>query len=395
MKIAKRIRDIEESLTLALSAKEKQMKKEGIDVVGFGAGEPDFDTPDHIKQVAIDDLKKGVTKYTPASGTLELRQAVCEKFKKENGLDYKPSEVLISCGAKHSVFNAVVALCDDDDEVIIPAPYWLTYPEQVKAAGGKSVIIETSLDNEFKMTPAQLRKAITRRTVAVILNSPSNPTGCVYTRAELEALGKIIVEKNIMVISDEIYEKLLYDGAEHHSIAALSPELKLRTVVINGASKSYAMTGWRIGYAAGPAEVISAMAKFQSHSTSNPTSFCQNATIAAIRGSQECVEKMRRAFDERRTYMVERLNKIPGVKCATPKGAFYTFPDVSATYGKEICGKKVTGSMSFAEALLEGVKVAVVPGVSFGDDRCVRLSYATSMENIKKGLDRIEQALAG
>jgi aspartate aminotransferase len=394
MKIAKRIRDIEESLTLALTAKAKQMKKDGIDVVGFGAGEPDFDTPDHIKQVAIDDIKKGVTKYTPASGTLELRQAVCEKFKKDNGLDYKPNQVLISCGAKHSVFNAIVTICDDKDEVIIPAPYWLTYPEQVKAAGGKSVVVETSIDDEFKMTPAQLRKAITKRTVAVIINSPSNPTGSVYTRKELEALGEVITEKKIAVISDEIYEKLLYDGAEHHSIAALSPELKDLTIVVNGASKSYSMTGWRIGYAAGPFEIIDAMAKFQSHSTSNPTSFCQNATIAAIRGDQACVEKMRKAFDERRKYMVERLNAMKDVKCTTPKGAFYVFPDVSATYGHEICGKQVTGSMSFAEALLDGAKVSVVPGISFGDDKCVRLSYATSMENIKKGLDRIEEALS-
>jgi aspartate aminotransferase len=394
MKIAKRIRDIEESLTLALTAKAKQMKKDGIDVVGFGAGEPDFDTPDHIKQVAIDDIKKGVTKYTPASGTLELRQAVCEKFKKDNGLDYKPNQVLISCGAKHSVFNAIVTICDDGDEVIIPAPYWLTYPEQVKAAGGKSVIVETSIENEFKMTAAQLRKAITKRTVAVIINSPSNPTGSVYSRKELEALGKLIAEKKIAVISDEIYEKLLYDGAEHYSIAALSPELKDLTIVVNGASKSYSMTGWRIGYAAGPFEVIDAMAKFQSHSTSNPTSFCQNATIAAIRGDQSCVEKMRTAFDERRKYMVERLNAMKGVKCTTPKGAFYVFPDVSATYGRQICGKKVTGSMSFAEVLLDGAKVSVVPGISFGDDKCVRLSYATSMENIKKGLDRMEEALS-
>jgi len=393
MKIARKVQNVSESLTLALTAKAKQMKKEGIDIIGFGAGEPDFDTPDHIKQVAIEDLKKGFTKYTPASGIPELKQAVCEKLKRENQLDYTPKQILISCGAKHSLYNAIIAIVDDGDEVIIPAPYWLTYPEQVKAAGGKPVFINAPAEADFKITPAQLHKAITKKTVAVILNSPSNPTGAVYSKAELEALGKVIVGKDIAVITDEIYEKILYDGAEHHSIAALSPELKKRAIVVNGVSKSYSMTGWRIGYAAGPEEVIAAMSRLQSHSTSNPTSFCQNASIAALTGDQSNIQMMLKAFDERRRYMVETLNKIPGVKCTMPKGAFYVFPDVSGAYTKKLGGENIQGSMALSEYLLKEAKVAVVPGVAFGDDNCVRLSYATSLENIKKGLERIAQAL--
>ncbi len=388
MKIARKVQNVSESLTLALTAKAKQMKKEGIDIIGFGAGEPDFDTPDHIKQVAIDDLQKGFTKYTPASGIPELKQAVCEKLKRENQLDYTPKQIIISCGAKHSLYNAIIAIVDDGDEVIIPAPYWLTYPEQVKAAGGKPVFINAPAEADFKITPAQLHKAITNKTVAMILNSPSNPTGAVYFKAELEALGKVIVGKDIAVITDEIYEKILYDGAEHYSIAALSPELKKRAIVVNGVSKSYSMTGWRIGYAAGPEEVIAAMSRLQSHSTSNPTSFCQNASITALTGDQSNIQMMLKAFDERRRYMVETLNKIPGVKCTMPKGAFYVFPDVSGAFTKEI-----QGSMALSEYLLKEAKVAVVPGIAFGDDNCVRLSYATSLENIKKGLERIAQAL--
>ena len=393
MKIAKRIGGISESLTLALSAKAKQMTKEGIDVVGFGAGEPDFDTPDHIKQTAIDDIQGGFTKYTPASGVLELKEAVCEKFKADNGLEYAPQQILISCGAKHSVYNAILALVDDGDEFIIPAPYWLTYPEQVKAAGGTSVFIETSVDTEFKISPEQLEKAITPKTVGILLNSPSNPTGAVYTKEELNALGEVIAKHSIAVVSDEIYEKLLYDGAQHFSIASLSDALKNLAIVINGVSKTYSMTGWRIGYAAGPKEVISAMGRLQSHSTSNPTSFCQTATITALKGDQSCIGEMLKAFDERRRYMVAELNKMPGIKCATPQGAFYVFPDFSEAMERGIGGKKVSGSMELADYLLDKVRVSVVPGAAFGDDRCVRLSYATSMENIKKGLKRIADAL--
>ena len=393
MKISKRVKDIAESMTLALTAKAKQMKKSGIDVVGFGAGEPDFDTPDHIKAVAIEDIQKGVTKYTDTSGTLELREAVCKKFKRDNGLDYTPKQIIISPGAKFSLYIAILALCDDGDEVIIPSPYWLTYPEQVKAAGGKSVFIETSVNTEFKITPEQLKKAVTPRTRLFILNSPSNPTGAVYTREELKALADVILNTDMIVISDEIYESLVYDDAKFVSFPSLRPELKDRTVIVNGVSKTYSMTGWRIGYSAGPLEIIDAMSRLQSHSTSNPTSFVQRACAAAMLGDQTCVEEMRQEFDKRRRYMVERLNSFPRVKCAVPKGAFYAFPDVSACYGKTLGSRIVHSSMDMADVLLEEFKLGVIPGLPFGDDRCIRLSYAMSMQDIEKGLDRIEKAL--
>lgn len=393
MKISKTVQNIEQSLTLALTAKAKQMKKQGLDVVGFGAGEPDFDTPEHIKAIAIEDIKNGVTKYTPTGGTLELKEAICKKFKRDNGLDYQPNQILVSPGAKFSLYAAIMTLCDKDDEVIIPSPYWLTYPEQVKAAGGTPIYIQTGVESEFKIKPEQLEKAITPRTSIFILNSPSNPTGAVYTKEELEALADILLKTNITIISDEIYECLLYDDVKFVSFPTLRPELKDRTIIVNGVSKTYSMTGWRIGYAAGPANVIGAMNRLQDHSTSNPTSFTQRASAQAILGDQSCVEKMRQAFDERRKYMVQRLNSIPGVKCATPKGAFYVFPDVSSFYGKTLAGKKVNDSVELANILLEEYKVAVVPGKPFGDDRCERLSYAMSMQDIVKGLDRIEAAL--
>ncbi|MCD6385605.1 pyridoxal phosphate-dependent aminotransferase [Candidatus Sumerlaeota bacterium] len=393
MKVSKRVQQISESLTLALTAKAKQLRQEGVDVIGFGAGEPDFDTPEHIKEVAIADLKNGFTKYTPASGIPELKQAVCDKLRTENGLEYTPKQILISCGAKHSIYNAIMALVDEGDEVIIPSPYWLTYPEQVKAAGGVPVVVETSIDNGFIMTPEQLKSAITDKTVALVLNSPSNPTGAVYSEEQLRALAEVIVDANIMVISDEIYEHLLYDGVKHYSIASFGDEIKALTIVVNGVSKTYSMTGWRIGYAAGPEEIIGAMSRLQSHSTSNPTSFCQHAVITALKGDQSCVQRMLKAFDERRRFMIDTLNSIDGIKCAEPKGAFYVFPDVSSHYGRSFDGKKITNSMEFAEYLLEKARVAVVPGVAFGDDRCVRLSYATSLDNIKEGLERIKKAL--
>jgi len=393
MKISKTVQNIEQSLTLALTAKAKQMKKQGLDVVGFGAGEPDFDTPEHIKEIAIEDIKNGVTKYTPTGGTPELKEAICKKFKRDNGLDYQPNQILVSPGAKFSLYAAIMALCDHGDDVIIPSPFWLTYPEQVKAAGGNPVYIQTGVESEFKIKPEQLEKAITPRTSIFILNSPSNPTGAVYTKTELEALADILLKTNIAIISDEVYECLLYDDVKFVSFPTLRPELKERTIIVNGVSKTYSMTGWRIGYAAGPADVIGAMNRLQDHSTSNPTSFTQRASAHAILGDQTCVEKMRQAFDERRKYMVQRLNSIPGVKCAAPKGAFYVFPDVSSFYGKKLAGKQVNGSVELANVLLEEFKVAVVPGKPFGDDRCERLSYAMSMQDIVKGLDRIEAAL--
>lgn len=394
MKIAKRIKNITESVTLALTAKAKELKAQGKDIVGFGAGEPDFDTPDFIKQIAIDDIKKGFTKYTPSSGIPELRKAVCAKLKKDNNLDYTPKQVLISCGAKHSIYNAVLAVVDDGDEVIIPSPFWLTYPEQVKAAGGKSVFINASAKTNYKITPKQLEDAITDKTAAIIFNSPSNPTGAVYSPDEIRALAAILEKTDIAIISDEIYEKLLYDGETHLSIASISPKLKSQTIVINGLSKTYSMTGWRLGYAAGPADVIEAMSNLQSHSTSNPVSFTQNAGVAALTGDQSCVDMMLKAFDERRKYMVDKLNSIPGIFCPIPKGAFYAFADISGVLGKERDGMPVNNSVQFAEWLLEKHGVSVVPGEPFGDDNGVRLSYAMSLEAIKKGLDKIAKALA-
>jgi aspartate aminotransferase len=393
MKISKRVQNVSQSLTLALSAKAKRMKKEGLDVVGFGAGEPDFDTPAHIKAVAIEDINNGVTKYTPASGIMELKQAICKKMKRDHNLDYTVKQVIISPGAKYSLFNAVMSLVDDGDEVIIPSPYWLTYPEQVKAAGGKPVFIKAGVDNGFRITPEQLKAAITPKTVAVILNSPSNPTGAFYSAEELKALGAVIKESNAAVISDEIYERLIYDGVEFSSFPTLCPDLKDRTIIINGVSKTYSMTGWRIGYAVGPEDFIGAMGRLQSHSTSGPTSFTQRASAIAMLEDQSCVEEMRKAFDERRKYMVGRLNAMPGVKCATPKGAFYVFPDVSVCFGKKIAGKEIAGSMDLANVLIDDFQVGVVPGMPFGDDNCIRLSYALSMEDIIKGIDRIEKAL--
>jgi len=394
MKVSSRIKNVSQSMTLALSAKAKQMKKQGIDVVGFGAGEPDFDTPEHIKAKAVEDIQNGFTKYTPASGILELKEAICEKFKRDNGLVYTPQQVIVSPGAKYSLYNAIMCLLDEGDEVIIPSPYWLTYPEQVKAAGGKPVFIEAGIENEFKITPEQLKAAVTPRTVGFILNSPSNPTGALYSRKELEKLADILLENKICVLSDEIYENLVYDDESFVSFATLRPELMDHTITINGVSKTYAMTGWRIGYAAGPKEFIAAMGRLQSHSTSNPTSFTQRACIVALLGDQSCVAEMRCAFDERRRFMVERLNAMAGITCATPKGAFYVFPDVSAIYGKKIADQEITGSMVLADVLLDHFKVGVVPGLPFGDDNCVRLSYALSMEDIKKGLDRIGEALS-
>lgn len=395
MKISKRAKNIAASLTLAISAKAKQMKKEGIDVVSFGAGEPDFDTPEFIKEAGIKAIKDGFTKYTPTSGTPELKEAICEKFKKDNDLEYKPSQIIVSCGAKHSLYNIFMAILDPGDEVIIPAPYWLSYPEMVKMAGGVPVFLTATADNDFKITPEQLESEITKKTVALVINSPSNPTGSVYTKEELEQFAEIAYRRKIAVVSDEIYEKLIYDGEKHVSIASLGKELKDMTFVVNGMSKSYSMTGWRIGYAAGPEDAIASMGRVQDHSTSNPTSISQVAALAAIKGDQSCVKDMLVQFDKRRKYIVERLTNIPGVKCPVPKGAFYVLPDMGVYLNQEINGKMIKGSMDLCDYLLDDAKVSVVPGVAFGADTCIRLSYATSMENIEKGLDRIEKALLG
>jgi len=389
--LSRRVRSINPSPTLAITAEAKRMKAQGIDVVGFGAGEPDFDTPDHIKEAAKKALDRGFTKYTPASGMRELKEAVCRKLKEENGLEYEPDQVLISCGAKHSIFNAILALCDEGDEVILPSPYWVSYPEMIKLAQAKPVIIKTTQENSFKITSQQLEEAISSKTKLFILNSPSNPTGMIYTKDELRIISDILTEARIYCISDEIYEKIIYDGWEHTSIASLNPRIKELTILVNGVSKTYSMTGWRIGYAAGPKEIIQAMSNLQSHSTSNPTSVSQVAAIAALQSSQEEVRRMVDEFQRRRDHIVKRLNRIPGISCLKPPGAFYAFPDISRIIGKSYNEKIIRNSISLAQLLLYEAKVAVVPGAAFGADEHLRFSYATSMENIDKGLDRVEE----
>ena len=390
MSISKRVNLISSSPTLAITARAKQMKQEGIDVIGFGAGEPDFDTPAHIKEAAKKAIDSGFTKYTPASGMKELKEAICRKFENDNNLDYSPEEIIVSCGAKHSIFNAILTLCHEDDEVILPSPYWVSYPEMIKVAGAKPVILKATPENNFKITPQQLQEAITSKTRLLILNSPSNPTGMVYPKNELLPISKILTEKGIFCISDEIYEKIIYDGQTHISIASLTPEIKKLTIVVNGVSKSYSMTGWRIGYAAGPKEIIQAMSNLQSHSTSNPTSISQKAALAALEGPQEPLCNMVAEFVKRRDYMVERLNSIKEISCLKPRGAFYVFPEVSQIIGRIFKGEIIKDSVFLAEILLDEANVAVVPGSVFGADEYLRLSYATSMKNISKGLERIE-----
>jgi aspartate aminotransferase len=391
--IAQRAKAIKPSPTLAMAAKAKAMKAQGIDVVDFGVGEPDFDTPENVKQAGIKAIQSGFTKYTPAGGTDELKDAVADKLKKDNGLAYDRSQILISCGAKHSLYNIAEALFDPGDEVIIPSPYWVSYPDQVILNDATPVIVETTEQEGFRISAAKLEKAITKKTKAIVLNSPSNPTGLAYDRKTLEEIAAIAVKHRIYVISDEIYEKLVYDGFTHISIASLSPEIKELTIVVNGVSKSHAMTGWRIGFAAGPKDVITAMANIQSQSTSNPASISQKAALEALRGPQDFLPVMNAEFDKRRKYMVERLNKMKGVSCLLPVGAFYAFPNVSKLYGRSAGGKTIKNSSDLAAYLLEAAKVALVSGDSFGADAYIRLSYATSMEIIKKGMDRMEEAV--
>lgn len=391
MTLSKRASGIKPSPTLAIDAKAKALKAQGIDIVGFGAGEPDFDTPDNIKEAAIKAISDGFTKYTPVSGIDELKDAIIEKFKRENDITYDRSEIIVSCGAKHSLYNIAQALFDPGDEILIPAPYWVSYPDQVILNDAIPVIVKTG--DDFLLTPELLKEKITSRTKALIINSPSNPTGMAYGRKNLESIAEIVLKHKIYVISDEIYEKIIYDRFEHVSIASLSKEIKALTLVVNGLSKSHSMTGWRIGYTAGPKEIISAMSNIQSQSTSNPTSIAQKAAVEALRGPQDFVKKMVEEFDRRRRYIVERLNKINGVSCMMPRGAFYAFPKVSSLYGKSFDGKVIKDSYDLAGYLLEEAKVAIVPGEPFGADDYIRLSYATSMKNIEKGLDRIEEAL--
>jgi len=381
-KISKRAAALAPSLTLAIDSKAKQMKADGLDVVGFGAGEPDFDTPQHIKDAAAKALADGFTKYTPSSGIPELRQAIADKFKRENGLSYKASQIIVSCGGKHSCYNVILATCEEGDEVIIPAPYWLSYPEMVKLASATPVILPTTDRTEFKVTPEQLRAAITPRTRLFVLNSPSNPTGSLYTRAEIKALGDICVEKGVLIMSDEIYEKLVYDGAEHASVASFSQAHYEHTVIVHGFAKAYSMTGWRLGYLAAPEPIAKAIDAIQSHSTSNPTSFAQKGAVAAINGPQDHLKTWLAEYAKRRSFAHQKLNSIPGISCVNAKGAFYLFPNIS---------KLGLNSTEFCARLLEAEKVAAVPGIAFGADDYLRISYATSLANIEKGLDRLER----
>ena len=380
-RLAKRVMAIAESETLLINARSAQLKAQGIDVVNFAAGEPDFDTPQHIKEAAKKAIDEGFTKYTAASGTPELKKAICEKLKRDQGLDYGLENIIVSCGAKHSLFNAFMTLCDKDDEVIIPVPYWVTYPELVKLANSTPVFLKTREENGFKIDPHDLKKLVSRKTKVLIVNSPSNPTGSAYRLDELKEIAKIAFANGVYVISDEIYEKVIYDGMRHESIA---PFDKDQTILVNGVSKSYAMTGWRIGYVAGPSSVVAAMNRLQSQSTSNPTSISQKAALAALNGGDECLGPMVKAFKERRDYIVDRLNAMPKIHTRKPEGAFYVFPNISK-YGIQ--------SARLSQMLMEEAHVAVVPGAPFGSDEHIRLSYATSMENIKKGLDRIGEFL--
>ncbi len=382
MELNERVLAIAPSLTLAIDAKAKALAAAGEKVCGFGAGEPDFDTPEHIKEAAAKALKDGKTKYAPNDGIPELRAAIADKLANENKLSYRQEQILVSNGAKHSLFNIFMALCREGDEIIIPAPYWLSYPEMVRVAGGRPVFIRGTEAHGLKVTASQLEAAITPRSKALVLNSPSNPTGMVYSRAELRALAEVAVKHNLYIVSDEIYERMVYDGVEAVSVGALSPEIFKRTITVNGFSKPYAMTGWRLGYYAGPIEIVKAGSAFQSHSTSAPNTFAQYGAVAALRGSQDCVTKMVAAFDERRQVLHKRITGIKGISCVKPAGAFYVFPNI-ASFGMS--------SLQFAEKLLVQEKMAVVPGLPFGADENIRLSYACSMANIEEGMIRLER----
>jgi aspartate aminotransferase len=394
MRLASRAQRLKPSATLLITAKAKALKADGIDVVGFGAGEPDFDTPLNIKDEAKRAITNGFTKYTPVGGTDDLKNAIIFRLKEDYGLTYDKSEIMVSCGAKHTLYNLTQVMIDEGDEVIIPSPFWVSYPEQVTLAGGTPVIIETREEDGFKVDPDQLKKKITSRTRAFILNYPSNPTGATYNEGDLRELAEIALDAGLTIISDEIYDKIIYDGSTHTPIATIGEDVKESTILVNGVSKSYSMTGWRIGYSAGNKDVSSAMSKLQGQSTSNPTSISQIAAIEAFKGPQDEVARMVAEFERRKNYIAKRLNEIPGMTCFNPQGAFYVFPNVSSFYGKSYNGKGITNSVDFSEYLLDVAKVAVVPGVEFGSDEHVRISYAVSMEEIIKGVDRIEKASA-
>jgi aspartate aminotransferase len=395
LNLAERVFQIPFSLTAVVDSKAKAMQRAGVDVISFGAGETDFDTPDHVKEAAIQAIREGATRYTPVGGSDELKEAVRNRLREDLELAYEQDEVVVSCGGKHALYNIAQTLWGPGDEVIVPAPYWVSYPPMILLAGATPVILPTREENGFKVTPEELASAVTPRTRAVILNSPANPTGSVYRREELEALGPIILKKDLLVVSDDIYDKIIFDGRSFVNPAMLGEEYQARTLVVNGVSKSYAMTGWRIGYVAGPREIIRAIHRIQSHSTSNPNSIAQKAALAALRGPQEIIRQMKTALDTRRKYMAERLRALPDVPFALPEGAFYIFPNFSAYYRKKITGKTVKDSLELADYLLERARIAVVPGVAFGEERCLRFSYTASPALIERGMDRLEKALKG
>jgi aspartate aminotransferase len=391
MILSKKAKQISPSLTLDITAKAKKMKAEGIDVIGFGAGEPDFNTPQNIRDAAIRAIQEGMTKYTPTSGIIELKQAIIQKFVRENNLTYDTSQIIVSAGAKQCLANVFQAILNPGDEVLLGVPYWVSYPELVKLADGEPIYILTEEINEFKLTIENLNKAVTPKTKAIVLNSPNNPTGTVYSKKELIEIADFAKENNLIIISDEIYEKLLYGNAGHISIATLSEDAYNRTIVINGVSKAYAMTGWRIGYAAGSKEIIALMTNIQSHTTANPNSIAQYASVEALNGKQDDVHIMIEQFKLRRDYMVERINNIESLSCIKPEGSFYVMVNISKVLNKSMDGEDISSSLIFSDLLLKKEKVAVIPGIAFGVDNFIRISYATSMENIKNGIDRIER----
>lgn len=391
MILSKKAEKIAPSLTLAITAKAKKMKEEGIDVIGFGAGEPDFNTPVNIQEAAISAIKEGFTKYTATSGITQLKDAISEKLKRDNNLDYKPSQIIVSTGAKQCLANVFGAILNPGDEVIISEPYWVSYPELVKLSDGNPVIIKTHEENKFKFDIEELNKVVNEKTKAIIITSPNNPTGTVYSKEDLVEIAEFAKKHDLIIISDEIYEKLIYGEEKHISIASLSEDAYNRTIVINGVSKSYSMTGWRIGYAAGNEKIIKLMTNIQSHTTSNPNSIAQYASVEALNGEQNDINKMKNAFKARRDYMVEKINSIEKLSCFKPAGAFYVMVNISEVFGVECDGKTIKDSITFSDILLEKEKVAVIPGIAFGNDNYIRLSYATSMENIKEGLERLER----
>jgi aspartate aminotransferase len=391
--ITDRIRNVTPSMTLAVIGKVGALKAAGVKVIDFGAGEPDFPTPQYIKQAAVKAIEENFTKYTPANGIPQLRAKIAEKLKKENNLTYSADEVIVGAGGKQEIYNAVQVLIQEGDQVIIPAPYWVSYPDIVALAGGKPVIVQTREQDDFKLTPQTLSKALTDRTKMLILNSPHNPTGTVYSKKDLQELTELLSSREMYILSDEVYEYLIYSGEPHVSIANISPQMKGRTILVNSFSKTYSMTGWRIGYAAGPREIIDAMSLLQGQATSNPNSIAQKAALSALSGGEKELQEMVSSFRERRDYTIEQLNKIPGIRCKLPNGAFYAFFSIANFIGKKVAGEEVTGCLKFAEILLEKAHIAVVPGISFGAPNYIRLSYATSMEQIKEGISRLRELL--